>query len=180
MHRTDIKPRAEVLAEMQHGSSASRTSRCSANSASRTPMRWRCRRARADALGIRSHRRSRRARAQSFPSPATTNSSRRPEWAASGGYGSDFREQRQMQPEFMYPPSAHGEVDVIAGYTSDGRIAQYDLTCSTTRHASRPTTRSCCCRPAAPMTRSCVLRFSLCWENRYRQHARGQPARQRQ
>ena len=23
---------------------------------------------------------------------------------------------------------AHGEVDVIAGYTSDGRIAQYDLT----------------------------------------------------
>ena len=32
-----------------------------------------------------------------------------------------------MQPEFMYQAVAHGEVDVIAGYTSDGRIAQFDL-----------------------------------------------------
>ena len=32
-----------------------------------------------------------------------------------------------MQPEFMYEAVAHGEVDVIAGYTSDGRIAQFDL-----------------------------------------------------
>ena len=32
-----------------------------------------------------------------------------------------------MQPEFMYAAVAHGEVDVIAGYTSDGRIAQFDL-----------------------------------------------------
>ena len=42
-------------------------------------------------------------------------------------YGLNFREQRQMQPEFMYAAAAHGEVDVIAGYTSDGRIAQFDL-----------------------------------------------------
>ena len=32
-----------------------------------------------------------------------------------------------MQPEFMYGAVASGEVDVIAGYTSDGRIAQHDL-----------------------------------------------------
>jgi osmoprotectant transport system permease protein len=32
-----------------------------------------------------------------------------------------------MQAEFMYPAAADGEVDVIAAYTSDGRIAQYDL-----------------------------------------------------
>ena len=32
-----------------------------------------------------------------------------------------------MQPEFMYAAVANGEVDVIAGYTSDGRIAQFDL-----------------------------------------------------
>ena len=31
-----------------------------------------------------------------------------------------------MQPEFMYP-AAGNEVDVISAYTSDGRIAQYDL-----------------------------------------------------
>ena len=38
-----------------------------------------------------------------------------------------FRTQRQMQPEFMYAAVASGEVDVIAGYTSDGLIAKYDL-----------------------------------------------------
>jgi len=32
-----------------------------------------------------------------------------------------------MQAEFMYPAVAAGDVDVIAAYTSDGRIAQHDL-----------------------------------------------------
>jgi osmoprotectant transport system permease protein len=32
-----------------------------------------------------------------------------------------------MQAEFMYRAAAAGEVDVISAYTSDGRIAQYDL-----------------------------------------------------
>ena len=32
-----------------------------------------------------------------------------------------------MQPDFMYAAAASGEVDVIAGYTSDGLIAKYDL-----------------------------------------------------
>ncbi len=52
----------------------------------------------------------------------------RPEWQAlRAAYGLAFREQRQMQPEFMYAAVATGEVDVIAGYTSDGRIAQHGL-----------------------------------------------------
>jgi osmoprotectant transport system permease protein len=52
----------------------------------------------------------------------------RPEWAAlKRDYGLNFREQRQMQPDFMYAAVASGEVDVIAGYTSDGLIAKYDL-----------------------------------------------------
>ena len=42
-------------------------------------------------------------------------------------YGLSFRAQRQMQPDFMYAAAASGEVDVIAGYTSDGLIAKYDL-----------------------------------------------------
>ena len=33
-----------------------------------------------------------------------------------------------MQPDFMYAAVASGEVDVIAGYTSDGLIAKYGLT----------------------------------------------------
>jgi osmoprotectant transport system permease protein len=32
-----------------------------------------------------------------------------------------------MQAEFMYPAAEAGEVDVIAGYTSDGRIARHGL-----------------------------------------------------
>ncbi|MGJ5037182.1 MULTISPECIES: glycine betaine ABC transporter substrate-binding protein [unclassified Bradyrhizobium] len=52
----------------------------------------------------------------------------RPEWAAlRDAYGLAFRAQRQMQPDFMYAAAASGEVDVIAGYTSDGLIAKYDL-----------------------------------------------------
>ena len=33
-----------------------------------------------------------------------------------------------MQPDFMYRAVAAGEVDVISAYSSDGQIAQYDLT----------------------------------------------------
>jgi osmoprotectant transport system permease protein len=52
----------------------------------------------------------------------------RPEWAGiQRAYGLAFRAQRQMQPDFMYAAVASGEVDVIAGYTSDGLIAKYDL-----------------------------------------------------
>jgi osmoprotectant transport system permease protein len=52
----------------------------------------------------------------------------RPEWAAlRNAYGLSFRGQRTMQPDFMYAAAASGEVDVIAGYTSDGLIAKYDL-----------------------------------------------------
>ena len=53
----------------------------------------------------------------------------RPEWQSiRQAYGLAFREQRTMQPEFMYAAVANGEADVIAGYTSDGRIAQHNLT----------------------------------------------------
>jgi osmoprotectant transport system permease protein len=52
----------------------------------------------------------------------------RPEWATlQKAYGLRFRNQRTMQPDFMYAAVASGEVDVIAGYTSDGLIAKYDL-----------------------------------------------------
>jgi osmoprotectant transport system permease protein len=52
----------------------------------------------------------------------------RPEWAGlRKAYTLSFRAQRQMQPDFMYAAVASGEVDVIAGYTSDGLIAKYDL-----------------------------------------------------
>jgi osmoprotectant transport system permease protein len=52
----------------------------------------------------------------------------RPEWTSvKKTYGLSFREQRQMQSNFMYAAVASGDVDVIAAYTSDGLIAKYDL-----------------------------------------------------
>ena len=52
----------------------------------------------------------------------------RPEWKAiRDTYGLSFRQQRQMQAEFMYPAAAAGEVDVISAYTSDGRVTQFGL-----------------------------------------------------
>ncbi len=52
----------------------------------------------------------------------------RPEWKKlRDAYGIEFRKKRIMQPNFMYKAVADGAVDVIAGYTSDGQIAQYDL-----------------------------------------------------
>ena len=52
----------------------------------------------------------------------------RPEWTAlRNAYGLQFRTQRQMQSTFMYEAVATGEADVISAFSSDGRIAQYDL-----------------------------------------------------
>jgi len=64
----------------------------------------------------------------------------RPEWAGiKKAYGLAFRTQRQMQPDFMYAAVASGEADVIAGYTSDGLIAKYDLVVlDDDRHAIPP------------------------------------------
>jgi osmoprotectant transport system permease protein len=52
----------------------------------------------------------------------------RPEWRKlREAYGLSFRQERQMQPLFMYKAVADGEVDVITAFSSDGRIAEYDL-----------------------------------------------------
>jgi len=52
----------------------------------------------------------------------------RPEWQAlRNAYGLAFRQERQMQPIFMYKAVADGEVDAITAFSSDGRIAELDL-----------------------------------------------------
>ncbi len=52
----------------------------------------------------------------------------RPEWdAVVKAYGLHFALQRQYQSNFMYSALVDGDVDVIAAFSSDGRIAQYDL-----------------------------------------------------
>jgi len=52
----------------------------------------------------------------------------RPEWSAVvKAYGLHFAVQRSYQPTFMYRALNEGDVDVIAAFSSDGRIAQYNL-----------------------------------------------------
>lgn len=42
-------------------------------------------------------------------------------------YGLAFREQRTMDPSLMYEAAGSGQVDVISAYSTDGRIAAFDL-----------------------------------------------------
>jgi len=52
----------------------------------------------------------------------------RPEWrAVTRAYGLGFATQRQYQPNFLYRAVTSGDVDVISAFSSDGRVAQYDL-----------------------------------------------------
>ena len=99
-------------------------------------------RARAQTLGIRIDRRSRAPRAATCRSPATTNSSagrngrrsaRPTAWrSASSGRCSRSSCTRRV---------GSGEVDVISAYTSDGRIAQYDLVGARRSEARHPALR---------------------------------------
>ena len=53
----------------------------------------------------------------------------RPEWTAlEEAYGLLFREKRSMDSALMYQAVAGGEVDVISAFSTDGRIAAFDLT----------------------------------------------------
>ncbi|MBI5130157.1 MAG: ABC transporter permease/substrate-binding protein [Rhodopseudomonas palustris] len=84
-------------------------------------------RAKAEAQGIRSIA-DLAARAPSMTIAGDYEFFSRPEWAnLRKAYGLAFKTERQMQPDFMYAAVASGEVDIIAGYTSDGLIAKYDL-----------------------------------------------------
>lgn len=42
-------------------------------------------------------------------------------------YGYTFREQRSMDPSMMYQATAEKQVDVISAYSTDGRIAAFEL-----------------------------------------------------
>ncbi|MCP4039567.1 MAG: ABC transporter permease subunit [bacterium] len=52
----------------------------------------------------------------------------RPEWTAvRDRYGLAFAEQRSLDSTLMYRAVAQGDVDVISAFSSDGRIAAFDL-----------------------------------------------------
>ena len=125
-HRSDIRPRQEVLDELKTTlakQSITLLGELGFENAYALVMP----RKRAEQLGIRSIA-DLAPHAAGMSMAADYEFFSRPEWAGlKNAYGLSFRAQRQMQPDFMYAAAASGEVDVIAGYTSDGLIAKYDL-----------------------------------------------------
>jgi osmoprotectant transport system permease protein len=137
-HRTGIKPREELLAELKAILAQQKVTllgELGFENAYALVMP----RQRAETLGIHSIA-DLASHASSLSMAADYEFFSRPEWAGlQQAYGLKFRAQRQMQPDFMYAAVASGEVDVIAGYTSDGLIAKYDLVVlDDPRHAIPP------------------------------------------
>jgi osmoprotectant transport system permease protein len=127
IRRNDVKPRAEVLAECKKWLAEKHNITMLGGLGFENAYALAMPRKRADELGIRSiadlaHY------APNFSIAGDFEFFARPEWdVIKKTYGIAFREQRQMQQAFMYAAAAQGEIDVISAYTSDGRIAQYDL-----------------------------------------------------
>jgi osmoprotectant transport system permease protein len=125
-HHTDIKPREQLLAELKT-TLASQNITLLGELGFANAYALVMPKKRAEALGIHSIT-DLAAHAGTLSMAADYEFFSRPEWAGlQKAYGLSFRAQRQMQPDFMYAAVASGEVDVIAGYTSDGLIAKYDL-----------------------------------------------------
>ena len=180
MHRNDVKPRAEVLAEIATWLEREHKIKILGGLGFENAYALAMPRAKAEALGIRSLA-DLAGRAQSLSIGGDYEFFGRPEWAAiRKTYGISFREQRQMQPEFMYEAVAHGEVDVIAGYTSDGRIAQFDLAVlDDPKHAIPPYDAVLLVSPQRSQRRGAACRAAAAHRRHRRDgDARGEPARQ--
>ena len=126
MGRRDVRPRAEVLAELEKWL-RQRKVRMLGGLGFENAYALAMPRAKAAALGIRSIADL----AQHTPRLSIAGDYEffaRPEWAAlRDAYGLRFRAERQMQPDFMYQAAAAGDVDVVSAYTSEGLVAKYDL-----------------------------------------------------
>jgi osmoprotectant transport system permease protein len=127
LHRTDVKPRAEVMAEVGKWLKEQRGITLLGDLGFENAYALAMPKKRAEALGVRSIADLARVAPQ-LTIAGDYEFFSRPEWRAiREAYGLAFRAERTMQPEFMYPAAAAGEVDVVSAYTSEGRVAQFDL-----------------------------------------------------
>jgi osmoprotectant transport system permease protein len=127
MLRTDVPPRAEVMAEVAAWLKARRGIVVLGGLGFENAYALAMPRKPAQELGVKSIADLAR-HAPSLSIAADFEFFSRPEWKAiREAYGLAFARERQMQAEFMYRAAAAGEVDVISAYTSDGRITEYDL-----------------------------------------------------
>ena len=127
LHRDDVKPRAEVMADVATWLHDHRGIVSLGGLGFENAYALAMRRERAETLGVHSLADLARVAPQ-LTIAGDYEFFSRPEWTAlQSAYGLTFRAQRQMQPEFMYPAVAAGDVDVVTAYTSEGRVVQYDL-----------------------------------------------------
>jgi osmoprotectant transport system permease protein len=126
MGRTDVRPREEVLRELQRWLAAKNVMLLGALGFENS-YALAMKRSRAEQLGIKTIA-DLAGHAPQLAIAADYEFLARPEWTAvRDAYGLGFRTQRQMQSTFMYEAVATGEADVISAFSSDGRIKQYDL-----------------------------------------------------
>jgi osmoprotectant transport system permease protein len=139
MRRSDVKPRANVLAEVSRWLETTHGIRMLGSLGFENAYALAIPRARAEKLAIRSIG-DLAAHAPQLSIAGDYEFFERPEWKAIlNAYGLRFRSERTMQPDFMYRAAAAGDVDVVSAYTSDGRISQYDLAVlADPRHAIPP------------------------------------------
>jgi osmoprotectant transport system permease protein len=127
IHRHDVQPRAEVLAEVARWLEVTHRIRLLGPLGFENAYALAMPKARAEALDIRTID-DLAAHAPQLSIAGDYEFFERPEWRAiQEAYSLRFRARRTMQPDFMYRAAAAGDVDVVSAYTSDGRIAQYDL-----------------------------------------------------
>ncbi len=126
MKRTDIRPRQETLKEVSEWLRREKGIRLAEPLGFENAYALAMKRTEAERLGIRSIA-DLASHAPRMTIAGDYEFLSRPEWAAiRKAYGLNFKAERVMQPEFMYP-AAGNEVDVISAYTSDGRVTQHDL-----------------------------------------------------
>ncbi|HEX3810463.1 MAG TPA: ABC transporter permease/substrate-binding protein [Rhizomicrobium sp.] len=127
MKRTDQPGRAQVLAQMSVWLNKTYGIRALGSLGFENAYAVAMRRSRADSLHIATLA-DLGAHAQDMTIGGDYEIFSRPEWrAVTNAYGLRFAKQRQFQSDFMYRAVEGGDVDAITAFSSDGRIAQYDL-----------------------------------------------------
>lgn len=127
MKRSDTGPRAEVLADVKAWLAKNYDIRLLGELGFENAYALAMSRKRAEELGIKSIADLARV-APRLSIAGDYEFFARPVWQSLvRAYGLSFREERNIQPEFMYPAAADGEVDVISAFTSEGKIKQFDL-----------------------------------------------------
>jgi osmoprotectant transport system permease protein len=127
MKRTDIPPRDQLLRDLTEWLARERHVQLVGKLGFENAYALAMRRERAEQLGIRSISDLTQHRGQ-LKFGGDFEFFARPEWhALQSQYDLVPSESKQYQSTFMYKAVADGEVDVISAFSSDGRVATYDL-----------------------------------------------------